>query len=262
GTSSYAAVASFWVANGQFEAGRKLLAGLPDAPGSAGPSLAMGLLLQGEGDMAGAEAALRTALQREPGSWDAAEAFFRVMEAQNRLGGAVLLLRKGLAARGGNSVPHLLALGYIALVQDQLDAASDYLGRAEEEAPDQTEVQFYLGSVHYRRGRFLEAAGAFSRVVKAEPQNVDARRNGILALGRSGRVAQALRLFREADPQDRDRPELLNAAAFACLINGLQEEGEPLIQRSFAVDPERSETKGLVSALHGRGRLPPPEPFP
>ena len=67
----------------------------------------------------------REALRREPGSWEAAEAIFRLFESQGRLAEAVPLIRQGLAARGGNSPPHLIALGYMALQRDDLEAAGD-----------------------------------------------------------------------------------------------------------------------------------------
>ncbi len=261
--SSFAAVAELWVESGQIEAGRAFLAELPDRPGAAGIPLARGLLAAGAKDQATAEAELREALRREPGSWDAAEAVFRLFEAQGRLQDAMPLLRQGLAAHGGDSVPHLIAMGYIALLEGDLTAARDYLTRAEEEAPGEVEVQLYLGSVDYRSGRYLEAVRAFTRVLEEEPEHLEARANLILALGRSGRIAQALEAFREAGPEGRGHPRLLNAAAYACLLNGLPGDGLPLVERSLAADPASAETRDLAAALRralARPDAPPPAP--
>jgi Flp pilus assembly protein TadD len=158
-------------------------------------------------------------------------------------------LRQGLAARGGNSPPHLIALGYIALQRNDLESAGDYLTRAAEEAPNQPEVQLYLGSVHYRSGRHTAAVKAFSRVLEAEPGHREARANLVLALGKSGRIAQALEVFRQAGPSGRDDPTLLNAAAYACLINGMAAEGIRLVERSLELAPGHPETRNLAAAL-------------
>lgn len=258
---SYRAVAAEWIADGRIEDGRKVLADLPPRPDAAGPLLAAGLLAQAEGRLDEAERFFRAGLEKESGSWEVAEALFRLFESEDRLGEAVPLLRHGLAARGGYSLPHLIALGYIELHEKDLAAAGDYLSRAEEIAPEATEVQLYLGSVYYRSGRFPDAARAFGRVVAADPEQRNARANQILALGRSGRIAQALQVFREAGPEGRDTPLLLNAAAFACLLNGMVREGLPLVERSLSLDPSREDTLDLAARLRqaprsSRNQLP------
>ena len=246
---SYLVVARFWATTGRVAEGERFLESLPARDSSAGPDLARAILADAAGRPGEAERFLRAGLARDPGSWEVAEVFFELFEKQGRLPEAVPLLRQGLATRGGSSVPHLIALGYIALLDDDLDAAEDYLSRALEEAPDEPEVLVYIGSVHQKRGRHLEAARTFGRVLAAEPGRLDIRANHILALGRSGRVAQALQSFRESGPAGRSAPGVLNAAAYACLINGMAAEGLPLARQSLDVDPERPETRELVAAL-------------
>ena len=158
-------------------------------------------------------------------------------------------MRHGLAARGGDSLPHLVALGYVVLQEGDLEAAGDYLGRAVEIAPEQEEALLYLGSVHYRSHRYGEAAATWSRLVEVAPDHEDGRANLILALSRTGRIAQALAAFREAGPEGRNSPRLLNAAAYGCLVNGLADIGLPLARRSLELAPEQQEARDLVRSL-------------
>ncbi|MFQ5719203.1 MAG: alkaline phosphatase family protein [Acidobacteriota bacterium] len=254
---SYLTVARFWAGAERIDAGRGVLADLPDRPASAGPAIARAVLAQAAGDEDLAEKEARGALEADPGSWEAAEVLFHLLETAGRLDEAIPTLREGLAERGGNSVPHLLALGYISLQEDNLDAAEDYLTRALEEAPGSSEVLVYLGDLHLRRGRHDEAARDFGTVLAAEPDRLDVRASHILALGRAGRIAAALESFRQAGAPGRRTPAVLNAAAYACLINGLPDQGLPLAQQSLQVAPGRADTRDLLTALqediHARG---------
>ena len=255
-SESYAAVARLWAETGRSVEGRAFLVANPGEEGAAGPQLARGILAEAEGRERDAEVQYRSALYREPVSWQAAEALFRLFEKQGRLSEAIPFLRHGLAACGGTSLPHLIALGYIALSNGDLDAAEDYLGRAAEDAPEEPEVQLYLGSVRYRTGRFLEAARSFDVVLRAEPSHREARANHILALGRAGRVAQALDSFAAAGPPAHDVPLLLNAAAYACLVNGLHEEGIPFAERSLSLDAKQPETRRMLDEMRAGARRP------
>ena len=251
---SFLAVARLWADTGRGDEGTAVLEALPQQQGAAGPDLARAILAHAAGRLDDAERLLLQALAEDPGSWEAAEVYFHLFEEQGRLAEAVSVLRDGLAARGGNSVPHLLALGYIALTEDDLDAADDYLSRALEEAPEQPEVLVYVGSAHLRRGRHADAAAAFAMVLDGEPDRLEVRANHIVALGRSGRIAQALQSFREAGSAGRESPRVLNAAAYACLINGLPAQGLPLAEQSLALDPSRADTGELVAALQEEAR--------
>ena len=248
-TEVYRQVARLWVEVGEIAQGRDYLEKHPGEPGMPGPWLARAILDEAEGDDDSALAALEKALARDPGSWDVAQALVAFHERREQLSAAVPALRHGLAARGGDSLPHLVALGYVELQEGDLAAAGDYLGRATEIAPEQEEALLYLGSVHYRSQRYREAARTWSRLVQVAPEHEVGRANLILALSRTGRIAQALAAFREAGPTGRDSPRMLNAAAFGCLLNGLANEGLPLARRSLELAPDQEETRELVRSL-------------
>ena len=95
----------------------------------------------------------------------------------------------------------------------------------------------------------MAAVRAFSQVLEAEPEHREARANLVLALGKSGRIAQALEVFRRSGPSGRDDPRLLNAAAYACLVNGMAAEGLPLVERSLELASGNPETRNLAEAL-------------
>ncbi|MCZ6649929.1 MAG: alkaline phosphatase family protein [Acidobacteria bacterium] len=248
-TQTYSQVARLWVETGEIAQGRDFLERYPGEPGMPGPWLARAILDEAEGDDDSALAALEKALARDPGSWDVAQALVAFHERRQQLNAVVPALRHGLAARGGDSLPHLVALGYVVLQEGDLEAAGDYLGRAVEIAPEQEEALLYLGSVHYRSHRYGEAAATWSRLVEVAPDHEDGRANLILALSRAGRIAQALAAFREAGPTGRNSPRLLYAAAYGCLLNGLAQEGLPLARRSLELAPDQEETRELVRSL-------------
>jgi len=248
-TQVYSQVARLWVETGEIAQGHEFLESHPAEPGMPGPWLARAILHEAEGDDDGALAALEKALARDPGSWDVARALVDFHERRQQLSLVVPALRHGLAARGGDSLPHLVGLGYVVLQEGDLKAAGDYLGRAVEIAPEQEEALLYLGSVHYRSHRYADAAAIWSRLVALAPDHEDARANLILALARTGRIAQALAAFREAGPAGRDSPHLLKAAAYGCLLNGLALEGLPLALRSLELEPDQEETRALIRAL-------------
>ncbi len=245
----YTRVAWLWAEAGSVEAGRDLLEAHPGRPGAAGPWLARAVLAEADGEDEAAVDALGRALERETGSWDVAQALVSFHERRDQLQAAIPALRRGLAARGGDSLPHLVALGYCALAADDLGAAGDYLGRAVEIAPRQEEALYYLGSVHFRSGRFSDAVSMWSRLVDVAPGHDDGRANLILALARTGRIARALEVFRAAGPESRETTRLLNAAASACLLNGLPEEGLLLARRSLMLAPDDAAARELVAAL-------------
>jgi tetratricopeptide (TPR) repeat protein len=248
-TGVYTRVALLWVEADQIDSGRDFLEAHPGTPGGPGPWLARAVLEEGDGQEDAALDALGKALEREPGSWDVAQAVVGFHERRGQLQAAIPALRRGLAARGGDSLPHLVALGYSALAAEELGAAGDYLGRAVEIAPQQEEALYYLGSVHFRSGRFSAAVSLWSRLVAVAPGHDDGRANLILALARTGRIARALEVFRAAGPESRESPRLLNAAASACLLNGLTEEGLLLARRSLELSPEDGAARDLVAAL-------------
>jgi tetratricopeptide (TPR) repeat protein len=245
---SWQVVARLWAGTGRLGEARAWLAEQETAAG-VGPLLAEAILDEAAGDAEGAGLALAAALDADPGSWEVAEALFRFHEQRGDLAAAVPFLRRGLAARGGDSLPHLIALGYIALQAGRLEDAGDFLGRALEMAPQQEEVLLYMGSVHFRSGRYRESARLLTRLVQQAPFHEEGRANLILALARSGRVAQALDAFRAAGPGGRDSVRLLNAAAYACLLNNLADEGLPLVERSLQLEPDSREARELAAAL-------------
>jgi hypothetical protein len=89
----------------------------------------------------------------------------------------------------------------------------------------------------------------WSRLVDVAPGHDDGRANLILALARTGRIARALEVFRAAGPESRETTRLLNAAASACLLNGLPEEGLLLARRSLKLAPDDAAARELVAAL-------------
>jgi len=248
-TQVYPQVARLWVETGEITQGRDFLERHPGEPGMPGPWLARAILDEAEGDEDRALAALEKALARDPGSWDVAQALVAFHERRQQFSAVVPALRQGLAARSGDSLPHLVALGYAELQEGDLEAAGDYLGRAVEIAPEQEAALLYLGAVHYRSHRYGKAAAIWSRLVEVAPEHEDGRANLILALARTGRIAQALAAFREAGPAGRDSPRLLNAAAYGCLVNGLAREGLPLARRSLELAPDQEEARDLVRSL-------------
>jgi tetratricopeptide (TPR) repeat protein len=165
-----------------------------------------GLLLQ-RGDLAGAEAAFRAALARDPAFLPALVNQAAFEEARGRPGAAEALLRRAVAAHTADAEP-LYALALLQVRRGRLAEAITMLDAAVRLAPDQPRYAYTHALALHRQGRVDDALAVLSR----HPGH----RASLIAAATferdRGRFAEALRHARAAlaiDPADRDAAALV-----------------------------------------------------
>ncbi|CAH0131764.1 cytochrome c3 family protein [Roseomonas sp. CECT 9278] len=165
-----------------------------------------GLLAQ-RGDQAGAEAAFRAALARDPGFLPALVNQAAFEEARGRPDAAEALLRRAVAAHAADAEP-LYALALLQVRRGRIAEAITMLDASTRLAPDQPRYAYTHALALHRQGRVDDALAVLSR----HP----AHRASLIASATferdRGRLMEAQRHARAAlamDPNDRDAAALL-----------------------------------------------------
>jgi len=176
-------------------------------------------LLAQRGDAAGAEAAYRAALARDPGFLPALVNQAAFEEGRGRAEAAETLLRRAVAAHPAEAEP-LYALALLQVRRGRIAEATGMLGAAARLAPDQPRYSYAEALALHRQGRVEEALAALAR----HPGHRDSLIAAATFERDRGRLAEAERQARAAltlDPQDRE------AAALVGQISARRGEGRP-----------------------------------
>jgi len=88
----------------------------------------------------------------------------------------------GLIALNGQLYNGYAGKGAMALVEEKLDEARDWLTQAIERNTDDPTVHANLGEALLRLGRFEEAAAAFEKTLRLDPQRKDPGANRARAI--------------------------------------------------------------------------------
>jgi tetratricopeptide (TPR) repeat protein len=164
-------------------------------------------LLAQRGDQAGAEAAYRAALARDPGFLPALVNQAAFEEARGRPEAAEALLRRAVAAHPADAEP-LFALALLHVRRGRIGAATDTLAATARLAPDQPRYAYTHALALHRQGRVEEALAVLAR----HPQHRDSLMAAATFERDRGRLAEAERHARAVlalDPQDREAAGVL-----------------------------------------------------
>jgi putative PEP-CTERM system TPR-repeat lipoprotein len=228
------------------------------------------------GDVAGADALFRRALQVSPDDPSVLLARANVLARTDRLSEAAADLSRAAALYQAESLPTreltaLVALAQIQLAVNDLDAAEATAAELVERAPQAPLTIYFQGLVEYRRGRFDEAANSIQPLVSAMPETPQFRSllGAIhLARGELGQAEQQFLSVLVSSPRDpaaikllaetrlrQQRPQAalsalraIEAAAaedaqvgllsgVANLLSGNTEQGLLYLQQAAALDP-------------------------
>jgi Flp pilus assembly protein TadD len=170
-------------------------------------------LLAQRGDTAGAEAAYRTALARDPAFLPALVNQAAFEEARGRPEAAEALLRRAVAAH-----------------------------------PADAEPLYALALLQVRRGRLPEAEGSLSAAVALVPGEPRYAYVRALALHRMGRVEEAVAVLAQ---HPRHRDSLIALATFE-RDRGRLDEAERHAAAALALDPTDREAAALVGQIRAR----------
>ena len=174
-------------------------------PLQAAPAHLLGLLLYQTRDVAGAEAALQTAVCLEPDYAAAWSDLGNIYSEQGRLTDAATAYQRALAEDPALA-PAYNNLGIIYKNQGRLDEAIAAYGRAIQLRPEYADAYHNLGCALHRAGRETEAADAFRRVLQLEPDRTAAYKELCSALRSSGQLEAARGVLAEWLQREPEHP--------------------------------------------------------
>ncbi|MDQ3460119.1 MAG: tetratricopeptide repeat protein, partial [Deinococcota bacterium] len=141
-------------------------------PESGALALAESVLLERQGDLSGAETAVRAGLERQPGNLDAVNRLAILQARQGDLSGAQATLEEVAAAD-----PNLqVNLAQIYIQAGQSRAAVELLDELLQNSPEDAQLWTLYGIASGRAGRYSQALDALDRAIALEPDNDDVRR--------------------------------------------------------------------------------------
>jgi C-terminal processing protease CtpA/Prc/Tfp pilus assembly protein PilF len=242
---------------------RLLLARKPDEP----TALAfVNIALRKSGDLDGAIEGWRRFLQKEP---DMARAKIHLNEAES-LRTAIVRQREIVASRPADAAARV-QLGVLLRRQPDLSAAAEALRAAVAIRPDDAAVRLQLGAVLRDAARYTEAASEFRAVSRdenlgalashnlaycarrmddstlevsawrgaldANPRDAYAYRRYLMALGRSGKVAEEAALLKKAIKERPTDPLPRIQYALLARAGGAEEESVRALLDALTIEP-------------------------
>ena len=198
------------------------------------------------GDLAGAEQRCRTALDRYPRDVNMRGLLGALLLKQNRAAEAESLLHQVIADAPTFAKPHE-DLGHLLLQQGRAEEALPLLERATHLDPTLERAWFELGKALARVGRGAEADQAFERSFSLSP----ARRLMALAAEhhQEGRLEEAEKLYRRVLRENPEQVDALRLLALVAAKTGHGVEAENLLQRATEIAPD------YLAAVLDQGRL-------
>ena len=105
-----------------------------------------------------------------------------------------------------------------------------------------------LGSMLVRDDQADRGIVYLEKAYKAQPRSSDVLINLIVAEGKLSRLDAARRYFAEGEAVAK-RPELYNAIAYACFLNGAGQDARKYLASSLAMEPGQTEALRLKELI-------------
>jgi Flp pilus assembly protein TadD len=148
------------------------------------------------------------------------------------------------------------AANWLALtreMQGRRPEARDILKTALAKAPDHLMTLANLGSMLVRDDMSAEGLPYLERAYARQPKSFEVIVNLVIAQGKLGNLDQARRYYREGGGDAARRPELINAMAYACYLNGGKREAGNFLTLSLQIDPNQAEARRLKEEIDRSG---------
>jgi len=227
------------------EEGRRFVDSVPARDVAAvNAHVARGVLARAAGDAAGAERELRTALAKDPLSFEALSRLLDVLAPSHRVREALPLFRRA-AGSAPSSPRHLALFGEALLAAGDARAAEPPLARALELAPDGSTVRLDLARAQIAQRRNDAAAATLALAAPSRERSL--LLGAVCSL--QERWSEAATHYGAALESGSPNPDLLNGLGWAELKLGRKREAADLFHRSLALDGNQPEIRGLVAGL-------------
>jgi tetratricopeptide (TPR) repeat protein len=198
------------------------------------------------GDLSAAETRCRSALERYPADVNMQALLGALLVKMDRHAEAEDVLRAAIALAPTFAKPHE-DLGYLLVKAGRHADAAPILERATRLDPKLENAWFALGKALAALGRGIEADAAFERCFALSPTK------RLMALAaehqKEGRLADAEPLYRRILRQDPNNVDALRLLALIAAQTGHVDEAETLLRRAIAVAPD------FVLAILDLGKL-------
>jgi tetratricopeptide (TPR) repeat protein len=133
----------------------------------------MSLILQDQGDLDGAERALRDLIARDPIDANALNSLgYMLADRGVRLEEAITLVQRALKIEPGNP-SYLDSLGWAYFQQGKLELADPHLTEAAARLKSSSVVQDHLGDLRFKQQRYRDAAAAWEQALTGDGQSID-----------------------------------------------------------------------------------------
>lgn len=206
--------------------------------------VARGVIAEAQRAPAVAEREYRTALEREPSSFDAAARLFDLLHHAGRGRDALDVIER--AVRAAPDAPRLLALaGDARLTSGDSAGAERAFRRALTLAPDADTVRIALGRALIATHNSAEAIDELRRAAASADRDV--------LLGAAYSDAKdwphAIEHLQHALDDGRSTPDVLNSLGWAQMQAGRRREAVQSFSRSIAAKPDQPEIRRLLKEL-------------
>jgi tetratricopeptide (TPR) repeat protein len=225
-------------------------------PGLADAHHGLGLACQDMGDAAGAEAAYRAALARDPRALLAMVSLAGLYTMTDRPDQALALLEHERSLDPMTEGLIEQARGTARMAQEKNHEALAHFDRVLALQPGNPQVSHARAGALQGLGREEEALAVLRETVRAQPGNIAAHHDLNQLLYRTGRDAEFLRSYDEADAQFPGTPFFLLAKAALLVRTGRPAEALEHYQRAFALAPgETAVPQGMAMAQLQLGQV-------
>jgi len=177
------------------------------------------------------------------------------LKKAGRLSEAEGLCRE-ILAKHPNHADALHQLALIAIQENQIEKALEFIRQAIAINPREVVYQINLGNMLSSLGRYLEAMNAYQAAVQLKPEIPEAHYNLGLSLYNQGHTAAAIAAYREAIRLKPDYALAYNNLGVALTSQGEFDSGIAAYSRALQLRPNYLEIyTNLGNALKDQGRL-------
>lgn len=230
----------------------KLLSEFSDSPElrqmTARAVIVRGEIALAEGDKTAAESAFRRALEINPQAGQAHAGISEIMLSESRLPEAVTEAKAAIAAGDDRSSTWTL-LGTALVMNQQYDEAIEPLGEALKRNPRQGAALRTRAEAHIARGRLAEAIRDLRAAVELEPETI-VRLRLAEVYAREKQYAEAITLLEAILKAEPDNSEARTQLAAAMIDSGRAAEAISTLETLVKQQPSRADLRAQLAELY------------